>query len=106
MNTSVGVMHIAQPDAAMARLRAEVAGADAWALTALAEMTQISGSLLLVLAVRDAHLSAPEAWHLSRIDEQWNIDEWGEDSDAAALSARREADFLHAADVLAMLDGR
>ena len=78
---------------------------DPWALTALSEMVTISGSLILGLAVGRGHLAAEYAWDLSRIDEQWNIEEWGEDHEAAAQAARRRADFLHASRVWGMLSG-
>lgn len=103
LTTGTGVMHVAQPAAALALLGAEVARADPWQLTALAELTQLSGSLVLALAVHHGRLESAEAWALSRIDEQWNIEEWGDDADAASLAARREADFHHAAAVLSKL---
>ena len=96
-------MHIPQPKSALARLGEEVGRADPWQLTALSELTTISGSLVLALAVLHGHLDAPEAWRLSRIDEQWNIEQWGEDAEAAAQAARREAEFLHSAAVLDLL---
>jgi chaperone required for assembly of F1-ATPase len=103
LETGHGVMHIPQPEAALTRLAAEVERTDPWQLTALSELTTISGSLLLALAVLHGRLTAVEAWRLSRIDEQWNIEEWGEDAEAAAQAARHEAEFLHSAAVLALL---
>lgn len=105
LRVGAGVMHVAQAPEAVAALAACVATEQAWALTALAELTTLSGSLVLALGVRHGHLGADRAWHLSRIDEQWNIDEWGEDHEAAEQAARKRADFLHAAEVLALLDG-
>ena len=103
LQVGAGVMHIAQPAPALGRLRAEVQSMLAWPLTAFADLVTISGSLVLALAVRDGHIDGAAAWHASRIDEQWNIEEWGEDHEAAQQAARREADFLHAAEVLSML---
>ena len=103
LNTGHGIMHIPQPKSALARLGEEVGRADPWQLTALSELTTISGSLVLALAVLHGRLDAPEAWNLSRIDENWNIEQWGEDAEAAAQAARREAEFLHSAAVLDLL---
>lgn len=100
----VGVMHLSQPETVVAALRNAVADQSAWPLTALAELTTISGSLILALAVRHGHLTGDDAWRLSRIDEQWNIDQWGEDHEAAQQAARRRADFLHAAYLMALLE--
>jgi chaperone required for assembly of F1-ATPase len=98
-----GVMHVAQPPEAVARLGAEVEALDAWELTALAELTTLTGSLVLALAVCHGRLEPAEAWALSRIDEQWNIEQWGEDAEAAEHAARRESDFLAGAELLRLL---
>lgn len=98
-----GVMHVAQPPEAVARLAAEVEALDAWELTALSELTTLTGSLVLALAVCLGRLEAAEAWTLSRIDEDWNIEQWGEDAEAARQAARRRAEFLEAANLLRLL---
>jgi chaperone required for assembly of F1-ATPase len=98
-----GVMHIPQPAEAVARLGAEVDALDAWELTALSELTTLSGSLALALAVCHGRLDAAEAWRLSRIDEDWNIEEWGEDAEAARQATRRQAEFIAAAALLRLL---
>jgi chaperone required for assembly of F1-ATPase len=98
-----GVMHVAQPMEAVARLAAEVEALDAWELTALSELTTLSGSLALALAVCHGRLDAAEAWRLSRIDEDWNIEEWGEDAEAARQATRRQAEFIAAAALLRLL---
>jgi chaperone required for assembly of F1-ATPase len=94
--TGQGVMHIAQPQAALARLRAELAGLDDFALAAAHDLIALSGSLLLALAVMRGHLSAADAWNRSRVDEDWQIAQWGADDEATALTATKRAAFLHA----------
>lgn len=103
LKTGTGVMHVPQAPASITALSEIVSAQDSWTLTGLADLTTISGSLVLGLAVLHGHLSAPEAWSLSRIDETWNIEEWGEDDEAAKQAAMKEADFLHAARVLEMM---
>ena len=36
---------------------------------------------------------AVEIWRLSRLDETFQAEQWGEDAEAAAAAARRRADF-------------
>jgi chaperone required for assembly of F1-ATPase len=98
-----GVMHVSQPPGSLTRLAEAVRAHDAWELTALHDLVTISGSLVIGLAVSHGQLDAETAWPLSRIDEDWNIAEWGEDAEAAAAARRREAEFLTAARLLELL---
>ncbi len=100
-----GVMFTAQPEASLTALRAAVAAEDAFGLTALAELVSISGSLVLGLAVAQGALAAPAAWEVSRIDEIWQAEQWGLDSEAEAAAAVRGADFLRAARFGALASG-
>ncbi|MEM6678237.1 MAG: ATP12 family protein [Pseudomonadota bacterium] len=103
LQPAAGVMFSAQDPEATARLRAAVETRDAWALTALHELVTLSGSLVIGLAVAEGRLSPDEGWAASRVEEDWNIAEWGEDAEAAAQAARREADFHEAARFLMLL---
>lgn len=93
---TAGVMYIAQPPGSLAALRAAVFAQTPFQLAALHDLIAITGSLVLGLAVAEGRLSADEAFALSRIDEHWQIEQWGEDEEAAAkealkLQALREA---------------
>jgi chaperone required for assembly of F1-ATPase len=98
-----GIVHAAQPPASLAALRRAVAAHDAFALTALHELVTLSGSLVIGLAVSAGATGAEAGWALSRVDEAWQAEQWGEDAEAAALAALKRADFLRAADLLKML---
>ncbi|HUF86603.1 MAG TPA: ATP12 family protein [Thermohalobaculum sp.] len=100
-----GVMHVAQPPGSLARLGEAVRAHGPWELTALHELVTLSGSLVLGLAVSHGRLAPPAAWAASRIDEAWNIEEWGEDAEAAAAAERRRRDFLTAARLLELVRG-
>ena len=77
------------------RSRAAVAAHDAFALVGLHELVALSGSLVLGLAVAPRRARRPTtAWELSRIDETWQAEQWGLDSEAEAAAAGRRADFL------------
>ena len=97
LQVTVGVMFIAQPPASLAALRAAVFAQTPFQLAALHDLIAISGSLVLGLAVAEGRLSAEEAFSLSRIDEQWQIDQWGDDEEAAALEARKRQALAEAA---------
>ncbi len=100
-----GINFVAQPEAALASIRAEVARYPApYALAALASATQLAGSALIVLMLAAGKLSTKEAWDAAHVGEDWNIQLWGEDADAAARRAARFAEFEAAARILTLLD--
>ncbi|WP_265499313.1 ATP12 family chaperone protein [Paracoccus beibuensis] len=89
LQTTAGVIPVDQDPDALERLRAEVAALDVWALTALHDLVTIPGSLVLGLAVIRGRLSAAEAHRLSRIDEDFQIERWGADEEAAEAAEER-----------------
>ena len=89
-----GVMHVTQPDETLVALRSHVAGlTDAVEVTALHSVTTLTGSGLLALAMRSGDLNGDEAWALAHLDEDWNIEQWGEDAEAVARRAARKFDM-------------
>jgi len=97
LHTVTGVMHSPQDARALTRLSEHVAAFDPFGLTALHELVSLSGSLVIGLAATEGQ-DRPEAlWEVSRLDEIWQEEFWGEDAEAAALAARRRAAFLDAA---------
>lgn len=90
----VGVMPVEQNAESLDRLRSAVRGFDAFGLAALSDLVSLSGSLIIGLAVSRSELIPEHAWELSRIDEQFQLEQWGEDEEAAAVAARKRADFL------------
>ncbi|MFV0474425.1 MAG: ATP12 family chaperone protein [Pikeienuella sp.] len=101
---TTGVMHALQPEDGQQRLRAAVAAHDAFRLTALYDLTALSGSLVIALAVAGGRLGVEEGWRLSRIDEIWQEEQWGHDEEAASLAALKYIDFNAAKVFLDLLD--
>lgn len=93
LRPTAGVMPVAQNPAALARLGAEVHALSTFALAAFHDLVALSGSLVLGLAVARDRLAPAEAWRLSRLDEDWQAEQWGVDEEAAEAAARRRADF-------------
>jgi len=85
-----GVIPARQPDAAIAALEQYVQGQDDFALTAMNQMTTLTASLVLTLAVTRGFLDDDAAWAAAHVDEDWQIAQWGED---AAARERREAQW-------------
>ena len=98
-----GVVHVTQPEAALAKIRQEIDGLDAFQLAALHVMTALTGSALLALAVLRGKLSAQQAWTAAHVDEDYQISQWGEDKEAAERREHRWRDFAAAAKMLSLL---
>ena len=83
-----GIVHVAQDDASLRQLHQHVQALDVFGLTALHDLVTLPGSLVLGLAVLRGRLTADQAHDVSRIDEAWQAEQWGQDDDAreAALS--------------------
>jgi chaperone required for assembly of F1-ATPase len=103
LKLGAGVVHVAQPQASLDRLRQTMLGRDAFSLAALHVMTALTGSALLALAVALGRLSPEEAWAAAHVDEDWQISQWGEDAEAAERRENRRRDFAAAAKLLALL---
>jgi hypothetical protein len=65
-------------------------------LTALHDLVALSGSLVIGLAATEGHAKPEDLWRVSRIDEDWQISQWGADEEAAALGRPRRLSFLEA----------
>jgi chaperone required for assembly of F1-ATPase len=92
-----GVMHAPQSPALLASLEADVDRFAVFELTALHDLVAFSGSLLIGLAVADRFDTPDALWTASRVDEDWQIAQWGEDEEAQILAAGRQRAFLDAA---------
>ncbi|WP_372839126.1 ATP12 family chaperone protein, partial [Phaeovulum sp.] len=86
-----GVTPVSQDVESTTRLAAAVAAMGPFELAALYDLVAISGSLVLGLAVSEGRLTADTAWNISRIDEDWQIAQWGEDEEATAHAERKRA---------------
>jgi chaperone required for assembly of F1-ATPase len=97
-----GVMHVAQPQAALAAVAAKIdrvtgigRGAPI-ALACLDVMTTLTGSALIALARVSGALSLEQAWRAAHVDEDFQIRQWGEDQEAMARRAQRFAEMAAA----------
>jgi chaperone required for assembly of F1-ATPase len=95
-----GVMHVTQPDEAIAAIRSAIERIHSpFALAALHVMTTLSGSVLIALAHASGPLDVDQAWAAAHVDELYQESVWGEDHEAMERRRRREADFRAASEV-------
>jgi chaperone required for assembly of F1-ATPase len=100
-----GVMHVRQPDQAIAAARGALPD-DPWAVAALHVVTTLTGSALLALALFHRVVDPDQAWAAAHVDEDWNAEQWGVDEEAATRKAAKLVDFNAAVGVLEALHER
>jgi len=99
-----GVIHIEQPREAIAAIGIHLKmRGDPLSLAAIHLMTSLTGSALLALAVEAGELDPEAAWTAAHVDEDWNMEHWGEDFEAAQRRKLRRTDMMAAADLLTAL---
>ena len=93
-----GVIHVAQPEQTLAAVGTAIEDFDEpFRLAGLSLATTLTGSALIALALAEGALDVEAAWAAAHVDEDWNIEKWGEDAEAMQRRARRYADFRAAA---------
>lgn len=97
LNVTNGVIPVEQPAASLANLSKLVHAQTPFQLAGFHDLVSMSGSLILALAATHGWASAEALWDLSRVDETWQEEQWGEDEEASQQAAIKKTEFLHAA---------
>ena len=88
LRVTTGIIPVRQHHDSINALRRVVGGHDPYVLAGLGIAVPALGSLVLGLALADARLDAAEAFALGALEELFQLEQWGEDAEAAR---RREA---------------
>lgn len=93
LETATGIIHKAQPEASVAALAHAVAARSPFELAALSPLVTVTGSLVAALALLEGAAGADDIWSAVNLDEDWQVEHWGEDELARDARATRRADF-------------
>ena len=97
-----GVVHIDQPEETCAAVRAHLhAVSDSLRLSALHVVTTMTGSVLLALSLAEGAFGPTAIWNAAHVDEDVQMEIWGQDAEALEKRAHREREFRAAATILA-----
>jgi chaperone required for assembly of F1-ATPase len=97
LRVAMGVMPQTQPQDALAALRHALTARTACDLAGLGVLVPVTGSLILGLAVADGALSATQATDLAFLDQDFQAEKWGLDSEAVARRRAVAAEIEQAA---------
>ena len=87
-----GVIPAPQPEESVEAVRRHAAVLDDFRLTGLVHGISMFGSAVLGLAAERRRITAAEAFELSRIDEAFQAQQWGEDAEATRRTERTRAE--------------
>ncbi len=91
-----GVLYRPLDVRARALLQARIARLDDFALAALEQLTALAASLCLGLTALETDADGESLWNAANLEEDWQVERWGSDPEAAARRARRRTEFLKA----------
>lgn len=98
-----GIMPVDQPQAAVAAVRKAFAALDPFRLTAAHIASQAAGSAVIALALIEGEIDAGAAADAAQIDDNWQLEKWGEDDEARAYITQRRFDLEEIGKFLALL---
>lgn len=88
LHVATAIIAVEQPPEALTALRNAVASLDAWQLAGLQNAVAAAGSLVVALALLEGEVDAAGAFAAAELDATFQIEQWGEDAEAAR---RRQA---------------
>ncbi len=103
LSVTDGLLPIEQAPDAVARLRDAVGAHDPFELAALGVATSASGSIVVALALSHGRLDAETAFEVSQLDESYQTEIWGEESEAETRRQILRADIDCASSFLSLL---
>ncbi|MFL6689116.1 MAG: ATP12 family chaperone protein [Alphaproteobacteria bacterium] len=103
LETGCGIRHVPQPAEAISALRQALARYDEFELAALHTATTITGSLILALALMEEEVSADEAFAAATLDETFQAEKWGRDTEAEQRRERLLSELAAAEQFLRLL---
>ena len=96
LQSRVGVIHAAQDAGELSKLSQRVHALNNFQLAAFHDLVSLSGSLVLGFATAMDWRPVQDIWEMSRLDELWQEEQWGEDEEASAAAQVKCEAFLHA----------
>ncbi|GEM_PF-14937 len=103
LQAAQGIMPVAQPEQAVQALVNSYAAQPPFVFAPLFHMATLTRSAILPLALLSGRLDAETAWQAATLEEQWNMQQWGEDAEAAAALQRQRQQFMAAARFLQLI---
>lgn len=99
-----GVLPVPQDEAAKTGFAAAMSDMDDWRLTALAELVGVTGSIVVGFAMYAGALDGAQGFKVCHLDEDHQIERWGEDAEAMARREHVREELQHAVTFLSLIN--
>lgn len=104
LKSAATLLALEQPESSIAALKARALAQDDLRLTALVSAVPLLGSAILGFALLEAEADGEAVWTASRVDDDHQIERWGEDAEAMEAAANKKRDLLACEQVMRALD--
>ena len=103
LKVTSGIVHVEQDAQEMDKLKNKLATINEFQMAALHNMTTLTGSVSIALALFHDHLDLDRAWAASQLDEEFQIEQWGQDAEAEQRRANMREELGNAARFLSLV---
>ena len=100
LKTTDSLIAIEQDEGALDAVAKFASGLKNMPLTLFVHLVAVYGSAVLAMAVMKTHVNGEDAYELSRLDELWQINYWGEDEEAKERSESIRAEVIALCELL------
>jgi chaperone required for assembly of F1-ATPase len=95
-----GVTHKQQPSESIKAVVGHLKRKSSFQLSAIRYVTLHTGSALIALTLAEGRLTADAAWAAAQLDEDWQIEQWGQDPEAKKIRDAYARQFYDAVEFL------
>ena len=89
-----GIIHLPQPEAALAAFSMALKTLSDFELSAFYTIMTLTGSALLAMMLARRAITPEAAWTAAHVDEDYQIEHWGQDDEARDRRAGRHTEFM------------
>ena len=91
---TVGLIHKPQPGAALSAHALALRSLNEFQLAAYHSLMTLTGSALIAMMLACNATDPEAAWHAAHVDEDYQVEHWGQDAEAQARRALRYQEFM------------
>ena len=104
LETTESLHAVEQPSGSLEKIERYAEGLDDLRLTLFVHLIAVFGSVLLAMAVMGGEVSAEDAFDVSRVEIDYQIELWGEDEEQAEITAALRDETIALGSILSVLN--